>query len=453
MSVDLIATGMIDEAVEDAIITSAMRDRAAAAQCADIHADDFGIMSNRIIWQAILDLMKRGLPADLTALKSELTRRQQLDTIGGVARLVQLSFSAASHPDNIEAYHEAFLTARSRRRAAHEALRIQSLAVSGGASADELAAAWSAAGTKLAHGTHEVSWTDVLDERLARAERLVLEPELPPGLMTGLKNLDDQINGYQPGTLVIVGGRPGMGKTALMATQMLNMLKVGQRVGFISLEMTRRELADRFISMLSGIPLHIVTAPMKMTPDQYTRYVAAAGEMQQLTPSHDPRFFVTDRPAMTLDQIRATIHRWHALHDLDAVFLDYIGLIGSSASGRRPENRVQEVGAWARGLKQIAREIDRPLISAAQLSRTLESRGDKRPQLSDLRESGEIEQEADIVMFLYREARYDDAADPELAELNVAKFRAGPPGMVNLRFIGPQTLFTSAVMRRVDLGV
>lgn len=282
-----------------------------------------------------------------------------------------------------------------------------------------------------------------LTEAVKSAEVAHSKPGAMTGLSTGLKDLDDLLGGLCRSDLIILAGRPGMGKSALASNIGLAVAETGASVGGFSLEMSAEQWANRMLAEQAGVSSEDIRRG-KLTGAQVDRVMEASHKLEALN------FYLDDTPAISIQGIRTRARRLKRQHGLDLIIVDYLQLI--DAQRRRQSNRVEEVSEITRGLKTLAKELDVPVLALSQLSRAVESRADKRPQLSDLRESGSIEQDADVVMFIYREeyylergteqdrARLADVAGK--AELHIAKQRHGPTGLVRLNFDGPTTKFS-----------
>ena len=298
------------------------------------------------------------------------------------------------------------------------------------------------------------------------------------GVTTGLEELDRRLGGLHPSDLIILAGRPSMGKTALATNIAFNAAKAyreeidstgqrrvleGAKVAFFSLEMSAEQLATRILAEQTGISGDRIRRG-EVREEDFPKFVAAAQELQRLP------FFIDDTPAITVSMLRTRARRLKRQHGLGLIVVDYLQLMRPTA-GTRTENRVQEVSDITRGLKAIAKELDVPVLALSQLSRAVEQREDKRPQLADLRESGSIEQDADVVMFVYREQYYHERSEPKqradeaddkfheryarwqergarihnVAEVNIAKQRHGPVGTAELYFDGTVTKFGNLV--------
>jgi replicative DNA helicase len=272
------------------------------------------------------------------------------------------------------------------------------------------------------------------------AELSKLAPHDVQGVSTGFTDLDTLTGGLQPSNLVIIGARPSMGKTSLALNICRNVAtKERLPVLFFSLEMSARELMFRII----GSETHLDASRLRAghgKPIDWERIDSSLVKMG------DPPFYLNDSPMVSVLDIRAQARRLKARGGLGLVVVDYLQLM-TSPKAHKQENRVQEVSQISRGLKILARELDVPVVALSQLSRNLESRDNKRPMLSDLRESGSIEQDADVVMFLYREDAYRPDVPNNQAELIVAKHRNGPTATVNLSFIAREATFHNLAKR------
>ena len=260
------------------------------------------------------------------------------------------------------------------------------------------------------------------------------------GVPTGFKDVDHVFNGLQKSDLILVAARPAMGKTAftLNIAQNVTML-YDKTVAFFSLEMGKEQLVGRILSSVAGVSSEKLRRA-NMDPADWEKVIAAADRMSK------SKLFIDDTPGLTVQDMRSKLRRLKVEHGLDLVIVDYIQLMQGRNSGKGSENRQQEVSEISRNLKLIAREFNVPLIALSQLSRSVESRPDKRPVLSDLRESGSLEQDADIVIFLYRDKYYDENSEMgDKAEVLIRKHRNGAVGSVKLLFIGELTRFLDTV--------
>ncbi len=311
--------------------------------------------------------------------------------------------------------------------------------------------------------------TEALTGAIHMAEAAVKREGHVTGVTTGLTDLDKKLGGLQPSDLVILAGRPSMGKTALATNIAFNAAQAyklspenGGRVAFFSLEMSAEQLATRILAEQTGISSDRIRRGEISRDDDFSRLVVAAQDLQTL-PMH-----IDDTPGLSVPALRTRARRLKRRHGLGLIVVDYLQLMRTPA-GVRSENRVQEVSEITRGLKAIAKELDVPVLALSQLSRAVEQRDDKRPQLADLRESGSIEQDADVVMFIFREQYYHERGEPKqrddessekfaerhsrwlergervhnVAEINIAKQRHGPIGTIELYFEGMVTRFAN----------
>ena len=260
-----------------------------------------------------------------------------------------------------------------------------------------------------------------------------------PGLPTGLTDLDEKLMGLKPGTFVVVAGRPSMGKSAFAQTLASHTAQDGGVVALFSLEMSKEEVLTRLLSMVGEVNSARIRAGVANNQQLWDRLLEAGGKI------HDWKLYLDDSPEPTVTEIRAKCRRLRYEEGLDLVIVDYLQLMPSTggSSSRNLDNRQQEIAEVSRSLKGLARELGIPVIGISQLNRAVELRKDKRPMLSDLRESGAIEQDADIVLFLYRAEYYneDNKAAHNLAEVLIAKNRSGPTGKVFTTFAKEYTLF------------
>jgi replicative DNA helicase len=283
----------------------------------------------------------------------------------------------------------------------------------------------------------------VLADYMDRVDELSKRDEEIFGVPTGFIDLDRLLGGLQGSDLLIIAGRPGMGKTAFMLTVAKNAAQLHKKhVAIFSLEMANEQLVQRLISQETGIDSHRLRTG-KLTDEEWPVFTHAVEVLS------GTRIFLDDTPSLTPLQMRTKCRRLHLEFGLDLVVVDYLQLM---SSGSRSENRVQEVSYISRNMKVLARELNVPVLAAAQLSRAVEQRTDKEPQLSDLRESGSLEQDADIVMFIHRPEMYEkDQLKQNVAQIKVAKHRNGPVGMVELIFRSNLARFENAAPRYLDL--
>jgi len=399
--------------------------------------EDFYVESHGLIYQAMLDLQNEDVEIDVRTLQAKLEQQDHLEVIGGVSYLASLDLDL---PDlgRLDAYVDIVKERSVRRQLIEAATETIRNSLDGGLDAQEALARAEqlimALGEQAIHRGF-VRFGQVLHETLEEIE------EHPgralTGLPTGFVDFDELSRGLNPGNLIIIAGRPGMGKTSF-ALNIAQWVAIHEHkpVGVFSLEMSRGELVRRILTSETGIPSrNLVSGHMSST--QWQKIVRKVREIENAP------LFVDDSANPTLLELASKARRLRLEHGLELVVLDYMQLM---QAGGRYENRNLEVAAISRGLKQLAKELNIPVIALSQLSRQPERRGkDHRPQLADLRESGSIEQDADMVAFIYREEMYDsdDPAKQGIAELIVAKHRNGELRNLRLAFIGETTTFKS----------
>jgi replicative DNA helicase len=411
-----------------------------------LKAEDFYLLRHAYIWQALLRLNERNEPIDYLTVIQELKDMGWLDEIGGPAYITQL---VNSTPTSIHAEVYGHLVERAaiRRRLLAAADEIKGLALDEEKAVETVI---NEAETRLFAVTENqlkrefVPMQQAISDYFDRLEHLMHNQDTPLGLPTGFRDLDELLGGLQKSDLVIFAGRPGVGKTSFLLSVALNAARLGARIGIFTMEMGVEQITQRLVSMETGINSQKLRLG-QLTPQEYSRFVEASSRMSGLS------VFIDDTPALTPTQMRAKCRRLQHEFGIDLIILDYIQLM--NAGTNYENNRVQEVSYISRSLKELARELNVPLFSAAQLSRAVEQRQDKRPVLSDLRESGSLEQDSDVVMFLYRDAVYNEATEfPNQADVIVSKHRNGPTGTISLYFEKTVTKFMDGAVRRVDLN-
>lgn len=393
---------------------------------------DFYEKRHQEIFQAMLELYDRHQPVDLLTLTAELKKKKQLKDIGGAPYLAELSnfVPAAAHA---KAYAEIIEKASVRRRLIRAGTEIANKAYEDDAVADTLIGD---AERELFEVSDKIIKSDYvpMEELLAdafdRIEQLHKNKGALRGLKTGFRDLDKKTAGFQKGDLVIIGARPAMGKTTFAQNLAYNIASINKKgVLFFSMEMAANEIIDRMISDVSGVDNWKMRTG-NLTDEEFAKIGDALGEMDEIP------IYIDDTSSMTIVELRNKARR--AMHDrnIGIVIVDYLQLI--TGSDRYKGNRVQEVTEISRGLKILARELEIPVIALAQLSRNVTGREDPRPVLSDLRESGSIEQDADLVIFLHRPDYYkqndDNYEETHITELLVAKHRHGAVGKIELYF-------------------
>ena len=408
--------------------------------------DDFFLLRHRWIWNAIERIMGRNEDYDYLTVSKELQDIGRLHEVGGQNYLLNLVNNTPSSA-NAEIYGKLVQRAALRRKLISASDEIKALAFNEELSIENVTAE---AEARLFNVTERqvsrdvVEFRDALIEYFGQIEGLVGSEDKALGLPTGFRSLDALLGGLQKSDLLIFAGRPGMGKTSFMLSLALNAARYGKRIVVFTMEMGVEQIVQRILSMETGISMQRLRLG-QIDQQEWQRLVETMGRIG------DYQIFIDDTPALTPTQIRTKCRRLVREHGLDLIIVDYMQLM--SAGGIYENNRVQEVSFISRSLKELARELNIPLFSAAQLSRAVEQRHDKRPQLSDLRESGSLEQDADIVMFLYRDEVYNEATEfPNQADVIIAKHRNGPTDTISLYFDKAITRFMDARAHSIDLS-
>ncbi|MGV9001883.1 MAG: replicative DNA helicase [Candidatus Saccharimonadaceae bacterium] len=399
---------------------------------------DFYDKRHAIIYDAIMRLYEKNKPVDLLTLTDELKRKKEIDEVGGSAYLTELTNYVPTSA-HAESYAEIVAQKAVRRRLIKASGEISELGYDEATSTQELlqqaeAELFAVSDQSLTQDL--TSLESILTDSFDRLEELHRNKGALRGVRTGYRDLDNMTAGLQRSDLIILAARPAMGKTTLVTNLAYNVATIAkQPVLFFSLEMSKEQLVDRMLSDASGVDSWNIRTG-NLSDDDFSKLSEAMGEMAEAP------IFIDDTPGLSVLEMRTKARR--ASHDqpLGLVIVDYLQLM--QGSGRHDGNRVQEVSEISRGLKLIARELNVPVIALSQLSRSVESRSPQIPQLADLRESGSIEQDADIVMFIYREAYYNPETEREnVTDLIIAKHRNGPTGKVELYFHPERLRFMS----------
>jgi replicative DNA helicase len=409
-------------------------------------ADDFFLLRHRWIWTAIERITERNEDYDYLTVAQELRDLGVLEEIGGATYLLHLVNNTPSST-MIETYGRLVQRAAIRRRLLTAADEIKALALDNEMHIEQVtdeAEARLFGVTENQNKRELVPMRDAVAEYFGRIEHLLVNQDQALGLPTGFRSLDALLGGLQKSDLLIFAGRPGMGKTSFLLSIVLNAARFDKRIAIFTMEMGVEQIVQRLVSMETGINMQRLRLG-QLDNNEWSRLVEVVGRLSNL------KVFIDDTPAMTPLQMRAKCRRMAREHGIDLVIVDYLQLM--NAGTLYESNRVQEISYISRSLKELARELNVPIFSAAQLSRAVEQRSDKRPQLSDLRESGSIEQDSDIVMFLYRDEVYNEATEtPNQADIIIAKHRNGPTDTVSLYFDRTITRFLDARAQSIDLS-
>jgi replicative DNA helicase len=432
---------------EQAVLGSMLIDPRCVPEVIDkLRTDDFYIRQNREIYETVYTMFNYSLTIDPVTVLENMRQNGYYDenhSRGYVLQLMDTTPTAANVGDYIMILKDRTLL----RRVAEAAGELSAMVQEGSATGQDILEAaeqriYAIRQGRASQGLTPIS--DVILDVYARLEELAASESAIPGLSTGLRDLDRAISGLNKSDLILLAARPGMGKTSMALNILLDAgKKSGKKVAFFSLEMSREQLALRLISSECFIDnKKLVTG--KLSDQDWEGVAAAADSLNRST------ILIDDDSTITVADISAKCRR---VEDLGLVVIDYLQLMQSAGgkSNSRGENRQQVVSDISRSLKIMAKELNVPVLCLSQLSRANESRQDKRPMLSDLRESGAIEQDADIVLFLYREGYYNkDAENPNLAECIIAKNRHGETGTVELQWTPEFTTFTDMEWRREE---
>jgi replicative DNA helicase len=431
---------------ERSILGAILLDAHSYNQAAEsLHPDDFSLDSHRRIFLRMMDLDATGRPIDIITLQEELSRNKELESIGGVAYLASLTDGVPRRP-SIEHYVKMVRDKALLRGLINAANGAIASAFEQSERAEEIldaaeAAIFQVSDKRLGRGFLTIP--QIVQESFGSPDALTAPSAHITGLETHFKLFDEKTRGLQRSDLVVVAARPSMGKTAFAINIAENAaVRDNKVVGVFSLEMSRESLVMRLLCSQAMVDSHKLRTGF-LGREDYNKLVNGLAALVEAP------IFIDDTPGISISEMRAKCRRLQQAHGrLDLIIVDYLQLVAGvpagGGGGKRYENRTQEVSAISRGLKALAKEMRCPVIALSQLSRAPESRtGNNRPQLADLRESGAIEQDADVVAFIFREEVYKQD-DPDLegkAEIIIAKQRNGPTGTVHLAFIKRSTRF------------
>src|SRR5687768_13205753 len=423
---------------ERAILGAVVLDNSLVNQAIELlRPEDFYVRAHQFVFRAMISLSERGSEINPILIGEELRREGALEQTGGIAFISELTYGLP-HFTNVAAYAKVVKDHSLMRQLVKVANKITSEALEGEDEATLILdhaeqMIFALADERTRQGFAHIK--PVADLLLEKVQEMAGRSAMLTGLTTGFTELDTMTSGLQPADLVIVAARPSMGKTSLCLTLAQNAaIQAGAVVGVFSLEMSKESPVMRMLCSEGRVDAHRFRAGF-LSRDEWARLAGALGTLSET------KIFIDDTPGISVLEMRAKARRLAAEQKrLDLIIVDYLQLM--SGSSKRSESRQQEVSQISRELKGLAKELNVPLVALSQLSRAPEARTDHRPQLSDLRESGAIEQDADVVAFIFREEQYktpeEREAMPEdrknIAELIIAKQRNGPTGTVDLRF-------------------
>jgi replicative DNA helicase len=404
-----------------------------------LRKEDFYLESHRRIFDKMYALAASSRPVDLITLKNELQRSDELESAGGPAYLASLT-DGLPRAANIEHYAQIVKEKATLRRLIQISNEIMTRSYQSEETSDEILQDVEKAVFDLSNQQFRTGFTAIdplVSAVYKQIEEVANRKSIVTGLETGFTEFDKMTAGLHPSDLIIIAARPGLGKTSLCLNIAQHAaLKKGQVIGIFSLEMSKEQLVKRLLCAEAEIDAHKVNTGF-LNKEDWNRLGHAAGSLSQT------KIFIDDTAGLSMMEMRSKARRLVVEHGLNLLIVDYLQLM--SGSNQRYENRTQEISQISRGLKGLAKELSVPVIAISQLNRAVESRkGDHRPQLSDLRESGSIEQDADVVLFIYREEMFNPTDENTgVAELIIGKQRNGPTGSFQLAFIKQYTKFAN----------
>lgn len=403
-----------------------------------LRAGDFYREAHRIVYNAIEELFSNHEAVDLVTLTEQLRKTNNLDKVGGISFVTALANSVPTAANVV--YHAKIVKEKAELRRLIDAAT--EIATKAYADEDDVDDIMDDAEKKiLAIAANQmrgsfVPISEIIISAIDRVEQLYENQGGLTGISTGFSDLDQLTSGLQPSDLVLVAARPSMGKTAFTLNIATYAALHDSSVAFFSLEMSKEQLVQRMICSEGGIDSQRLRTG-DLLDEEWTQLIATADRLSTA------KIYIDDTPGITVMELRSKARRLKAEHGLDLVIIDYLQLM-QGRSARSGDNRQQEISEISRSLKALARELGVPVVALSQLSRSVESRQVKKPMLSDLRESGSLEQDADIVMFLYREDYYNqETENKNITEVIIAKHRNGPIDTVRLFFHKEYTKFRS----------
>lgn len=429
-----------DDSVEQNVLGAILIDKDAIIVVSEILTPkDFYNEIHGVIYEAMLTLYENRQPIDLVTLTEMLKKNRKLKKVdsGYLMDMVDKAMTAV----NVEAHAKIVKETATKRNLIHAGNEIAELGFTEEKEASEIldkaeSAIFSISQSHMRGGFIHIKST--LTESFDRIDELQKRGEGMRGIRTGFLDLDNILSGMQKTNLLILAARPGQGKTA-MVLNIAQAIALREKipVGIFSLEMSKEELIDRFLISHSDVDAWRFKTG-RLSEDDFTKLSQAMGELAEAP------LFIDDTPGLSILEMRSKARRLQMEHNLGLLVVDYLQLVDP---GRRYDNRVQEVSMVSQALKNLARELNIPVLAASQLSRAVEHRGERRPQLADLRESGAIEQDADVVMFIYRPEA--EVTTPQIPiKLLIAKHRNGPTGEIDLLFFGNRIRFGSVERAR-----
>jgi len=425
---------------EQALLASMLLDREVLIKVTDLlQPQCFYKRAHSIIFKAMSEIYESGESVDLVILSDHLRSNSLIEEAGGSSNLVLISNTVPSSA-NFESYLKIVYEKYLLRTLINSGNHIAQLGFNESEDVDflvEQAEKMIFNITQNRLSQDFVALKSLVKEVFDNIEKLYRRKSMVTGISTGFYDMDAMTAGFQPSDLVILAARPSMGKTAFVLNLATNMaLGSGAAVGVFSLEMSKAQLAHRMMCTEAKVSSHKARTG-QIDASDWAKFATAAGKLA------DASIFIDDTPGITFSELRSKARKLYAEHKIGIIIIDYMQLMQGRAT--KDANRQQEISEISRSLKGLARELNVPVVALSQLSRAVEQRPDKRPMLSDLRESGAIEQDADVVMFIYRDEYYhkEESKEPGVAEIIIAKQRNGPVGSVKLRFFKDDMRFAN----------
>lgn len=425
---------------EQSVIGAMLMDREAIMSATEIlHPEDFYYHQYRVMFEAMAELHNEGRPVDLVTLQDRLKEKNVAPEVYSIEMVREL-LNAVPTSANVKSYAQIVHDKAVLRRLIQTNEQIINECYAGAQSVDEIL---SDTETKVfnllkdSNATENVPIRQIALDVLGKIEAAAKNKSPITGVPSGFIDLDHKTSGFQPSDMILIAARPSMGKTAFV-------LNIAQHVAFkknlsvaiFSLEMSKEQLVNRLFAQESRVNSQNLRTG-NLSDDDWDKLIESVGVIG------NSKLMIDDTPGISISELRSKCRKFKLEQGLDLIIIDYLQLM--SGSKKNQDNRQQEVAEISRSLKALAREMNCPVIALSQLSRAVESRTDKRPMLSDLRESGSIEQDADLVMFIYRDEYYNkDTTDKGITEIIIAKQRNGPVGTVNLVWLAEYLKFTSA---------
>lgn len=411
-----------------------------------LHGDDFYQRQYGVIFEAIIELYEGGIPTDLVTLQEKLNSKDVPPEIASQEFLMKLTMAVPTTA-NVKYYADIVREKAILRRLIKANDELNNSCYGGQEPVDSILDQAEKNVFQLIQGQGGDELTpirDIVMDALTRVERAAKNKGNVTGIPTGFVYLDSKMAGLQPSDLILIAARPSMGKTAFaLNIAQYVALKQHMSVGIFSLEMSKEQLVNRLFALEGGIDAQKLRVG-DLAPDDWERLLESSGAIGR------SRLMIDDTPGITIQEMRSKCRKMKLEQGLDLVVIDYLQLMESSG---RVESQQQKISEISRSLKGLARELNVPVIALSQLNRALEARPDKRPMLSDLRDSGAIEQDADVVMFIYRDDYYNkDSEAKNVAEIIIAKQRNGPVGTVKLTWLPQFTRFANANFSKNDKG-